>query len=298
MTMKAGEFITIDARPYRTFESYHIYYPDLNVVDWINTYEIRVLGNLQRINSTRSGQALMKALRNPITIVPLASPLQKTTTATSANSTDSVKAGVLIRDCIDGHPLGDEEYGTGEGAASTIYFTPGSWTKGDAVFTMPTGPAGATPDEALFHELVHAVRNGQGQSDCRPVRDDYHTMEDFFAILLSNIYSSETNRPLRENHTNFSVMSDAVASSFHARYEYEIDRVCKANSDLARRFAAVPSRFNPLREHYMRALGSALVDTASLFVKPGPPVQYSTGASVVLEVGPARVIKRRHLRRK
>jgi hypothetical protein len=68
-----------------------------------------------------------------------------------------------------------------------------------------SGP-GTNPDEILLHELVHIVRMMRTWSNPSSYRfanvgDGFGNIEEFYAVLIANIYSSETARPLRRDHS-------------------------------------------------------------------------------------------------
>jgi hypothetical protein len=50
------------------------------------------------------------------------------------------------------------------------------------------------PEDALFHELVHAVRAMRGQINAAPGFGGFENREDFYAIMLTNIYLSTRGR--------------------------------------------------------------------------------------------------------
>jgi hypothetical protein len=76
---------------------------------------------------------------------------------------------------------------------------------GNHGFVQASGPATA-PDEILFHELIHCVRHFRTWDDVNNYRylrmgNGFDDIEEFFAVLVSNMYSSETGRPLRRDHS-------------------------------------------------------------------------------------------------
>src|SRR5262249_1322363 len=70
------------------------------------------------------------------------------------------------------------------------------------------GIYGSKPDESLFHELVHGLRDMEGHDNSEPALDDlkgYDNREDFLVIVVTNIYISaktnaQDNQLLRANH--------------------------------------------------------------------------------------------------
>jgi hypothetical protein len=96
--------------------------------------------------------------------------------------------------------------GTRTGAGTTehgddvfVELSPEALARGSR--SRPPGP-GMDPDEALFHELVHATRQLAGVVYFMPVDKNYDNEEEYLAIMLSNIYIRNKNKgaPLRANH--------------------------------------------------------------------------------------------------
>jgi hypothetical protein len=133
------------------------------------------------------------------------------------------------------HPNDKSHDGTGEGTQVKIYYSPWVWPdqRVEAICSQDDN-AGNNSDEVLLHELVHAWECLNGTIDkCTqyPTRTDptYETdnVAEFFAILVANLYSSETHRKLRKDHKSFKVMPVAVATSkaFHDRHSSAIDQL-------------------------------------------------------------------------
>jgi hypothetical protein len=65
---------------------------------------------------------------------------------------------------------------------------------------------GVQKDEILLHEMVHGLRQMRGTTDFHKPADAPHmdTVEEFMAIVVSNMYRSEQKRPgLRKDHWGF-----------------------------------------------------------------------------------------------
>src|SRR5580698_1497008 len=78
----------------------------------------------------------------------------------------------------------------------------------DARVTYPPvlGAGVAIPeDEALLHRLVQAVHRIQGGFERAPMRNGFDNREEFYAILITNIYASEDRRPLRRDLHGFGI---------------------------------------------------------------------------------------------
>jgi hypothetical protein len=122
---------------------------------------------------------------------------------------------------------------------------------------------GGSPAEGLFHELVHAFRfvnekasNRKGPSipsTSLKKYPEYDTEEDFFAVLITNIFSSETGRPLRAGHDNNEALPSHLATSigFLAVEDYArlVRQFCSDHKPVSAQLAAVPSDFNPITEY-------------------------------------------------
>ena len=149
------------------------------------------------------------------------------------------------------------DLGTGRGTKATVYFSPWLWVDYKST-CVPTqrGIAGANSDEVLLHELVHALEIMSGTLDtCTrfPGHDDKFfrssTVAEFNAVLVTNVYSSETARPLSQDHSGFEELKPPLIATKNWYYDHfaaAIDRFAAAHPDLAaqlRSFATI--RFNP-----------------------------------------------------
>jgi hypothetical protein len=110
----------------------------------------------------------------------------------------------------------DQVYGTAAGNNALVRFNPAMWN-GDSLATVGfiTKPAdfkqapGVGKDEILLHEMVHGLRQIRGTTDQHTPVDapKMTTVEEFMAIVVSNVYRSELNRPgLRADHEGFSAL--------------------------------------------------------------------------------------------
>lgn len=128
------------------------------------------------------------------------------------------------------------------------------------------------PDEALLHEVVHSMIRSYGVGSFDdPVKGlrRYDTWEDFVAILISNIYTSEklggdiktVYRRLRWDHDVARMEHPAQATTFlndlsqrDAVERFCLDRNMEAMNE---GIADVATAFNPIREMYLAALAAA-----------------------------------------
>jgi hypothetical protein len=144
---------------------------------------------------------------------------------------------------MTGTPLPHEPRGSGRGSDTVIWFTPQDYIK---TSSLP----GGRPDEVLLHEMVHALRMEMGLNLCLAMDDGFDTVEEFYAILIANIYRSECGyRDLRANHNGKQMLAAPLTddSRFYKQWKDKIDRLCREMSALCNVLAAVPCAFNPIR---------------------------------------------------
>ncbi|MCL2714750.1 MAG: hypothetical protein FWD68_09275 [Alphaproteobacteria bacterium] len=236
-------------------------------------YEATLLGLLRTIDGSLTGQALFREIEScgarNMTILPETPGMFKGDVPNS----DAGTRRPLVADPRKIKTIGpDEEVlldRVGKGQNVDIHFTPGSFrdfltthTGGLAVFT-----AGAQPDEILLHEMVHAVRLMKGlMIPIIPLPNDYENDEEFFAILVANIYASETHRVIRVSKGVSYPDQRADHNKYKLSTESEIDFMpAKDDGDfhfvLVRKLVAeqpaftnslrqVDCPFNPIRRYF------------------------------------------------
>lgn len=124
------------------------------------------------------------------------------------------------------------------------------------------GSAGADAREILFHELVHALRGiaGKWRFDDQGrnfrsggLRANYTSDEEFIALMLTNIYSSQRGRPLRKDHTTgsgFVSLAQTSADTLKSAAKIQLIEVVKRDHpEMFRRIASSGTRYNPLRDY-------------------------------------------------
>jgi hypothetical protein len=139
--------------------------------------------------------------------------------------------------------------GDGFGFTGEVSFTPRQWfAKSTCVKDLDPGAAGASAHEVLVHELVHAFRGVAGT---------FHSVslpkEEEIAVLVTNIFSSRTNRPLRQDHESFDPQTDPVLSTsvgFLNANRALIEKFAKEHPDVTRWLARVEAPFNPLQAYW------------------------------------------------
>lgn len=146
--------------------------------------------------------------------------------------------------------------GHGGGTNTIVRFSPNMWDTENSAFKG----IGTKKDEILFHEMCHGMRQMAGTMSCAPTPDQpgYDTLEEFIAIVLSNILRSELGRPkLRKDHAGFAelpaeqedpavflaVDKDKATNNKSRLLEFKKDHP-KLFADLCARQIA---KFNPVR---------------------------------------------------
>jgi hypothetical protein len=125
-----------------------------------------------------------------------------------------------------------------------VSFTAQDWNGLSACF--PKGTVGTSPHEVLFHELVHGLR-----SAARKLGTFNPDGEERVAIMLANIFSSETGRStLRRDH-NGVVPIVMTPEEFLRQNTRMISAFYKQHPDFCRWVAEVKVPFNPVRSYYL-----------------------------------------------
>ena len=168
-----------------------------------------------------------------------------------------------VRSGRDGHHDPAWGHGTGRGSHVRLSYSPWNW--GDDVYdwdpiarnnfafmtgSMPPDP-GDDAGEVLLHEFVHALRAMSGREIGLPMGRGFDTQEEFFAILVTNIYTSERgrHRQLRADH-----MSTPLITPRDWRTDREFQALIRAvrtsHPSLVHRLARVRADFNPFADRY------------------------------------------------
>ena len=192
-------------------------------------YEATVLGMLRSLEQMQVGRALMQAFRfyrREVLIYPYDRQVR-----------DSEE-----RDC------NAYVYETWGMFRTKLSFSPMDFLEKSACFSEHG--VDATPHEVLFHELVHAMR----ASARKRLKFEGRDGEERIAVMVTNILSSEMNRPLRlpgggTDHMN---MSAADYASIASRM---IEAFYKQHPEFTRWVADCVVPFNPLRIYYKKLAG-------------------------------------------
>lgn len=159
------------------------------------------------------------------------------------------------------------------GEAAWVYFDPATWRadsfiRQEAAIVNPAkfGGVGMEPRTVLLHELVHADRRVKGITDrTRTKNTDYVNLEEFTAVLVSNIATSERDpsTPLRYGERTFLAMSaqHKTSAGFLRNPEHAdiVKQLVARDSALSRNIGNSPTQnpFNPFRRAVKGALWPA-----------------------------------------
>jgi hypothetical protein len=249
-------------------------------------YEHQVKIQLDRMHRSRTGRALLTEIRkrtgtHSLTIVPYNNHKEDNAYASATDYQHATIKGGLERyngdvknspyDKKAGHNVdetglailgadGKAITGLGGGSNSNVTYSPSTWYKHIHKDKGHKSSSGAQPDEILLHEMVHAVRQMRGIAESLYVGSNYDTEEEFFAILIANIYASELNRKvdIRSDHHGFKTLSHAQDTSekFLPKkdphdYHYQlVGKLTREEKCLCHALAHIHTAFNPIRRYY------------------------------------------------
>ncbi len=229
-------------------------------------YETGVRDVLNRIKCTQCGNAVMCEIGRfgrHVTITPYL-PSDQDWNNGSARPSDAQAATRkrwLLRDG-DGDPSDSRKRGTGMGSDSVIEFiTPhlarrinrnlpvavkSSWKKGGDPNSL------AFEDEILVHELVHAARHTTGSRIRRrvPRQPHYDNIEEFYAIVVANIYRSECGRSgvRNSNHGGHELMFVSGEGFLKLHFNrMHLRRFRRQHDTLVKKLKEINTYFNPFR---------------------------------------------------
>ena len=157
------------------------------------------------------------------------------------NYVDATKRGEPGKMCLP-ETKSDRVAGTGSGASAVVAFQPEKWGGAE-------GP-GSAADEILIHELVHANRIVRGvRNVCYGAPRDWNDYEEFVAVTLCNVFSSETNRKLRFGHGfGFKELpaDQSTSAGFLSKYKSYLEPIKQDHPHLFSALKRSPGiRFNP-----------------------------------------------------
>ena len=121
---------------------------------------------------------------------------------------------------------------------------------------------GHLPDEDLVHELVHAARILGGDLKAIKLKgamEKWDTEEEFFAVVVTDIYSSEMNRDFRHFRKSHELawtpeMTAEEVEPWMFLFENDnyrlVEKFCNQHPTVAPLIASAQAEFNPIRDYY------------------------------------------------
>lgn len=206
-----------------------------------SSYTYKVHEHLTWIQRTTSGQILLAAIKfhaSPVVIQPY--------TAGDCNATGGWQM-------------------VGGGRQGIVRYSPTTFSlHGACPATTSVNNRGLYWDEILFHELVHVFRGVSGKFSQQPVfggLSKYTDTEEFYAVLLTNIYISDrTNKiksGLRRDHKGFHALEPKLAQPWGfftsgTQTFGLIQRFVTDNPGISVRLAndVATAPFNPIADYY------------------------------------------------
>jgi hypothetical protein len=144
--------------------------------------------------------------------------------------------------------------GTGIGTSTVIRFTPGMYpplvARSLATPLAPNLPApGSGQAEVLLHEMCHGLRQMRGREHFgEALGGGLRDVEELFAILVTNLYSSEKHARLRRDHED-GVLANPASWNNSPIIVGQVQRFREQLPDVCARLAAeVRAAFNPFRD--------------------------------------------------
>lgn len=207
-------------------------------------YERTIAALFARIARAATGRAVLKAIRKRSEHVMTVEPELMKRPGMKPNA---------FAEALDTRAAGRP----GRGSSTLITISPSDWT--GHMPELPgavggyTGP-GTAVDELLLHEVFHGLRHMAGLRMKRgvPGQKEYHNFEEFYAILIANIYRSELGRSgLRADHAGFYTLGDVGIVSQDAWMKHKFNRghlrkLGNQMPDLWDALAKVKAAFNPI----------------------------------------------------
>jgi hypothetical protein len=210
-------------------------------------YENSVIDVLNRIERQAVGHLLLSLIPvyYPVLIVKMTDEIANALGTSTCNA-----ATIMSRDTI---PLPS---GKALRGYSKMAYTPNDSQE------CRRGP-GTRPDEALFHELVHAYHRAMhgGLNPFYSITgtisgndlSDFGNLDEFQSILVANMYISEYSSALRRDHKSSATLPPELSTSraYCDAYRPSIKLLAQRQRRLMNLLSFLTEpRFNPLREYF------------------------------------------------
>ena len=187
-------------------------------------YEASVKWHLDLINRSQTGHALLEAIRSTGKGMSI-QPWLKAEVNAEASARDR-RGATAAGEYVIGAPNKPKQggfwawkgpmVGTGQGSNAVVRYSPSMFGfGGSGAASAPPTVAGTGAASVLFHEMCHAYRMMRGtqyRGATMGGRAAYDNEEEFFAILLSNVFVSDPStqvqvRILRADHHGFAALA-------------------------------------------------------------------------------------------
>jgi hypothetical protein len=111
--------------------------------------------------------------------------------------------------------------------------------------------AGNDRGEVLVHEMVHAATDMAGRhTGNTSMQGGWDNEDEFRAVVITDIYSSERGRPLRQQHTAGVSLDNPRPWQSNPHFERFIGDFITAMPDLVQELQTIDTAFNPLRGNF------------------------------------------------
>jgi hypothetical protein len=220
-----------------------------NVVD---SYEYQVQEVLRRIANGSTVGKLVISLINQ-----------------SPRSLRIVPVGVNQFGQTKARPVACFPHGCAGGATdSVIWFEPSGW--GNAPTSGIDPGRHVRPEDVLLHEMFHALREMRGLFSSAPMGDGFDYVEEYYAILVANMYVSEVGRPesRRADHRlDFHPLRGKAGGpfvdtdvDFYMSYKTEADRMISQMPDFCQPLGGLWNRlpWNPIKQGMNQGMFSGI----------------------------------------
>ena len=248
------------------------YHQNVYILDDSVAYRNEVARYLDLIRTTYAGRTLLKhiyARGKTVLIIPYSDAKYHQGPVNSAATADDGVAASLpgepingVRELPDGRKeiVPNEYQGTGAGSSSTVKFHPAIYRQ--VIQNKGRIDPGDGPGEALFHELIHALRFAYGTncSDAVPEDPGMGDFEEFCAVVGANIYRSERGfRLLRKNHEDHNVLGRDLShpEKFAKHFSDSLEKWFSHQPAFCLALSASKATFNPLK-YTAQSLGLSL----------------------------------------
>lgn len=210
--------------------------------------QVRTILAVDLLNGSRTGRVVIEAIwRIQGRFMRIQPWMARETNAEAVplHEPDSFAPGAELLQFPRGtHRAGPRQFGSGVGTSTVVRFTP-------QMFAMGAGGLrrisfGDDQRAVLLHEMAHGLRQMRGRERGRAMPGGLENEEEFFAILVANIFASEKGLALRRDHAS-GVLTNAAAWLVGVHLS-RIQNMRRDLPDVCASLAAIGTPFNPFRD--------------------------------------------------